>query len=281
MRCAWQEFISILPVWMRESVDKLGKESLQELRLRLGFPPELVTGRGVQYLNRIIAQNDLKFCINVASQYSPWTASTISKGFITAPGGHRIGICGCAVISNGMMCGINAVSSLCLRVSRDFPGIAEKAVVHDGSILIIGRPGCGKTTLLRDLIRQRSTLKEETIAVVDEREEIFPRTQNQICFPHGQHIDILSGCSKSQGIEAVLRNMGPATIAVDEITASEDCAALIQAGWCGVKMLATAHAGNRDDLFKRPVYRPIIESKLFNTLLVMHTDKSWHKESVA
>lgn len=280
MRCAWQAFINVLPVWMRENVDKLGKETLQELRLRVDSPPELITSRGVRYLARSVSKEDLKFCINIASQYSPWSAATISRGFITAPGGHRIGVCGDAVISNGLMRGISTVSSLCLRVSRDFPGIADKAVSCVGSVLIIGKPGCGKTTLLRDLIRQKSTLRNETISVVDEREEIFPRAQDRLCFPVGQHTDVLSGCGKVQGIETVLRNMSPDTIAVDEITATEDCEALMHAGWCGVKLLATAHAGDRQDLFKRPVYRPIIDSKLFDTLLIMHSDKSWHEERI-
>ena len=72
--------------------------------------------------------------------------------------------------------------------------------------------------------------------------------------------------------------MGPDTIAIDEITAYEDCQALLQAGWCGVSLLATAHAGSREDLLRRPVYRPIIESGLFDTLLVLSGDKTWHAE---
>ena len=278
MRCAWQAFINLLPIWMRESVDKQGKDTLQELRLRLNAPPELVTGKGSLWLDRIVSAEDLHFCVNIASRYSPWTASTTQQGFITAPGGHRIGLCGCAVNTNGSLSGIHALTSLCLRVSRDFPGIAEAASGYTGSILIVGKPGSGKTTLLRDIIRQQSDRGQGSIAVVDERQEIFPHTNNRICFPVGRHTDILSGCKKTQGIEAVLRNMGPETIAVDEITAKEDCEALLHAGWCGVRLLATAHAGSRQDLYNRPVYRPIVESSLFDTLLIMQPDKSWKAE---
>jgi stage III sporulation protein AA len=134
--------------------------------------------------------------------------------------------------------------------------------------------------LLRDLIRQKSNQGSGCIAVVDEREEIFPYVHNQPCFSLGKHTDVLSGCSKTQGIEIVLRNMGPDIIAVDEITAAEDCAALLHAGWCGVRLLATAHAGSLKDLLSRPVYQPIIKSCIFDTVLIMNADKTWTAERV-
>lgn len=76
----------------------------------------------------------------------------------------------------------------------------------------------------------------------------------------------------------VLRTMGPKCIAVDEITAAEDCQALIRAGWCGVELLATAHAANLQDLNRRPVYRPLTESGLFEQVIILSRDKSWHME---
>ncbi len=281
MICAWQAFVNLLPVWMREAVDKQCKDDLQELRMRLNSPPELITSHRNFMLDRPVSVEDLQFSVNLATKYSPWSSGTVAKGFITAPGGHRIGLCGKAVVSNGQMCGIRIPSSLCLRIARDFPGIGEKASQYIGSILIIGRPGSGKTTLLRDIIRQRANKTGKCVAVVDEREEVFPQVNNTFCFPTGQHIDILSGCTKTQGIEMLLRNMGPDTIAVDEITAAEDCQAMIHAGWCGVKLLATAHASNVGELYHRPVYKPLIESNLFDTALVIGADKRWHTERIA
>ena len=278
MRCAWQAFINLLPVWMRQNVDKHGKEGLQELRLRLHMPPELIIGKESRLLEREVEAEDLRFVVNVASRYSPWAATTAAQGYITAPGGHRIGLCGSAVVANGNMTGIREPSSLCLRVARDFPGLSESLAKLTGSVLIIGRPGSGKTTFLRDMIRQISDSGTGSIAVVDEREEIFPQWHNQICFSPGKRTDILSGCTKAHGIDAVLRSMGPETIAVDEITAPEDCQALLHAGWCGVRLLATAHAGSRRDLYQRPVYRPIIEHRLFETVVILQQDKSWRME---
>jgi stage III sporulation protein AA len=215
---------------------------------------------------------DILTCINTASRYSPWAAGTISQGFLTAPGGHRIGICGEAVIKGGHMAGIRRITSLNIRVARDITGIAE-GIPTDGSVLIVGAPGRGKTTLLRDLVRVISNDGGQ-VSVVDERCELFPGDD---FFP-GVCTDILSGCGKREGITAVLRSMGPEWIAVDEITDVQDCEALLQAGWCGVKLLATAHADSVEDLKKRDAYRNLLESGLFRTVVVMKPDRRWELE---
>ncbi len=278
MRCAWQAYLNLLPHRIRSTVDRLGKDSLLELRLRLGQPSELVMIHGSQWLDDICTESDLNFCINAASNYSPWNAATVAQGYLTGAGGHRIGICGQASVKEGSMSGITGATSVCLRVARDFQGIAEKAAALSGSILILGPPGSGKTTFLRDLIRQRSNAGREFISVVDEKGELFPSVQKQFYFSPGKHTDILTGCPKVSGIHTVLRNMGPDTIAVDEITAQEDCLALQHAGWCGVKLLATAHASSAEDLCRRPIYKPLAESKLFDHYIVLQRDKSWKLE---
>lgn len=275
MKCAWKELLAILPPWCRSEVDTLGRDSLQELRLRLDLPPELIRSNGSVKLKRSVKQEDLSYIVNTASRYSPWAAATAAQGYITAPGGHRIGLCGQAVVQCGEMAGMRQATSLCIRVARDLPGIAGKLSCGSGSVLIIGRPGSGKTTLLRDLIRQRSEAGIGSIAVVDERGELFPGGTN---FATGSRTDVLTGCGKGQGIEMMLRTMGPSTIAVDEITSEKDCEALIKAGWCGVALLATAHASCKEDLYSRPVYKPLVNSHLFDTLIVLRPDKSWKAE---
>lgn len=275
MICAWNELLVLLPSWLRRDVDERGKEKLLELRLRLGQGPELVTQSGSVWLPKQITEEDLSFCFNAASHYSPWNAATAAQGYLTAPGGHRIGVCGETVAQNGVITGIRRISSLCIRVARDFPGIASKAASETGSMLILGRPGSGKTTLLRDLIRQISEYGRGSVAVVDERGELFPVSHGRSCFPTGKRTDILSGCKKADGIDAVLRTMGPSAIAVDEITAEADCEALLRAGWCGVRLLATAHAAGLKDLYSRPVYRKLVEYRLFERAMILKPDKSW------
>ncbi len=280
MRCAWHEYLKLLPVWLRKEVDDSTREDLQELRLRIGQPPILICNKRSIILERTAVGEDLNYVINTASQYSPWSASTISRGYITASGGHRIGICGEAVVHNGVVTGIKTVTSLCIRVARDFPDIARDAVKHKGSILIIGPPCSGKTTLLRDLIRQRSNEEKGSVAVMDERGEIFPIVNGTPCYFSGKNTDILTGCSKQQGIDMLLRTMGPSCIAVDEITEETDCHSLLNAGWSGVTLLATAHATQKSDLFSRPIYKPLVANHLFDMLLVLQPDKTWKSERI-
>lgn len=270
MRCAWGSLLGILPMWLRQDVDRLGKDTLQELRLRTGAPPELVLSGGIHRLSKNISKEDLHFCVNTASRYSPWTAATAAQGYITAPGGHRIGLCGEAACKDGIVTAIREIHSINIRVARDFPGIGKSAQIF-GSGLILGAPGWGKTTLLRDIARNLA--ETETVAVVDERGELFPEG-----FRRGLRMDVLTGCPKAVGIDMVLRAMGPACIAVDEITAAADTEALLQAVGCGVRLLATAHASGIKDLRSRPVYKPLLDYGIFQTILVLHPDKSFYTE---
>ena len=280
MKCAWQAFLNLLPHWMRQEVDQHWKETLQELHMRIGRNPEICAKSGRQKLQMYVSKEDVSFVINAASEYSPWAAKTLAKGYLTAQGGHRIGVCGVATIADGTMRGITQPTSLCLRVARDIEGISPIPADIKDSLLIIGAPGSGKTTLLRDLVRAKSNTEQGNISVVDEREELFALFKGQACFDAGEHTDILSGCSKAEGIEAVLRSMNPRWIAVDEITEKSDCEALLQAGWCGVNLMATAHAGSLQDFLTRPVYKPLVECKLFSTVLVLRMDKSWKMERI-
>lgn len=275
MKCAWQELLAVLPPLLRPEVDRFGKDTMEELRLRKGQAPELVCSSGNVRLPMKVTEQDLQFAINMASKYSPWLAETMYQGYLTAPGGHRIGICGDAVMKNGQMTGIRNPTSLCVRVARDFPGTVRDQRLLSGSVLIIGRPGSGKTTFLRDLIRQRSDAGPGSVAVVDQRAEIFPDASN---FDIGQRTDVMIGCNKKEGLEALLRTMGPETVAVDEITSETDCEGLLHASWCGVSLIATAHAGSKDDLYKRPVYKPLISGNIFDMLVILQKDKSFKAE---
>ena len=274
MTCAWTNFLNVIPQRIRADTDRLGKQDLQELRLRTGKPPQLVTSSGIKWLNGDVTEEELRFVINMASRYSPWSAQTARNGYITAPGGHRIGISGEYGDQAGS--GFRKLSSLCIRVARDLPGIARRIPPDIRSCLLIGPPGSGKTTLLRDLIR-RISAEGPCVCVVDERGELFPPEAG---FDTGPSTDIYTGCSKGQGIMMALKTMGPQWIAVDEITEEIDRDALISAFGCGVRLLATAHAGDLRDLNDRPLYRPLKECRIFDTIVILQQDKSYRMERI-
>lgn len=275
MDCAWAQLLAVLPPSVRAEVDRQGRETLQEIRLRRDLPTVLEKSDGKIRLSHTATRSDLEYVVNMACRYSPWTAASMAQGFITVSGGHRIGLCGQALVRERKMSGLSTLTSVNIRVARDFAGIGAPLGAYRGSMLLLGPPGSGKTTLLRDLVRQRSA--RENVSVVDERGEIFPPAAN---FYPGVGTDVLSGCGKEEGIETVLRTMTPACIAVDEITAQSDCTALIRAGKCGVQILATAHAKSVADLCGRPIYAQLLNSKLFDTAVVLRSDKSWRTERI-
>lgn len=129
MMCAWKQLLSVLPPRLRPEVDRLGKNALQELRLRLGMPPELVLSGESRWLGCCVSREDLNYCINAASRYSPWAAATTAQGYLTAPGGHRIGLCGEVVCKDGIVTGIREISSLCIRTP--YPCAPVKSPGHD------------------------------------------------------------------------------------------------------------------------------------------------------
>lgn len=271
MQCDWESFLTVLPGWMRCRVDELGKETLQELRLRLNSPPELVLRGRVWELNRAVTREDLQFCINAASGYSPWSVESCAEGYLTLAGGHRMGLCGESIVREGRVIGFRSLDSLCIRVARDIQGAAPEDCASLGSILILGAPGWGKTTLLRCVAREIA--REQCVSVVDERKELFPTG-----FHRGRRMDVLTGCGKEMGINMVLRTMSPDYIAVDEITAEADTVALLRATGCGVKLLATAHAAGKKDLLTRPCYRMLLTEQIFETVLILNKDKSYRRE---
>ena len=254
-----QQLLSILPQRLRGADFR----EVKELRLRLGQRPRLDS----RELEGAVTADELRYIVNAASRYSPWSAKSIAEGYITAPGGHRIGLCG-----EGAGETLGEITSLCIRIARDYGGIAA-GLPMEGNLLILGAPGSGKTTLLRDYIRHRA--RRCAVSVVDERREIFPEG-----FDRSGNLDVLSGVPKGQGMEMVLRSMSPRVIALDEITSADDCAALIRAAWCGVDLVATAHASSLKDLRERQVYRPLLETGLFSTVAVLDKAQSWHIREV-
>ena len=165
-----------------------------------------------------------------------------------------------------------------LRVASERKGfslpVARYLWTHPGSVLLVGPPGSGKTTLLRDLIFQISSGYGWRISVCDERMELSAPYNGVPQFSLGSTTDILCGAGKEEGIEMLLRTMNPQWIAVDEITSEKDVDAIHRGAYCGCRFLATAHAFTEDELNIRPVYRLLMEARVFQTVVIIGRDRN-------
>lgn len=180
-----------------------------------------------------------------------------------------MGVCGEVVWENNAIHSLRNFSSISIRIAHEHKGIGT---IPSRSTLILGPPGCGKTTLLRDCVRLLSDADECRVALLDERGEIAACRDGVPGFDVGGHTDILTGCQKATGIIMLLRTMNPQWIAVDEITREEDIRAMVQASYCGVRLLATAHADSLQDLQRRPIYRELMEQKVFEDYLLFQRE---------
>lgn len=259
---------------------------IEEIRIRVNKPIIIYKNKTeiVMSASYNPTSDDIMATLELMSDYSLYALEEeIKNGYLTLQGGHRVGITGKAVIDNGQIKTLKNINGLNIRISHQIIGCANNLVdyIYDGTkvfhTLIVSPPRCGKTTLLRDIIRNLSNgtklKKGLTVGVVDERSEIagcykgIP--QNDI----GVRTDILDACPKVEGIMLLLRSMSPEIIAVDEIGKTEDLYAIEEILNSGIKIICTVHGKTLDDLNKKPVLNQLISKKIFERIIVLNRSK--------
>ena len=284
---------AVLPNRLRRralAVSTEWKEQTEELRLRVGRALSLLLPEGEMDLPETVTGEDLEILCDFASEFSRYASmETLRQGFLPAKGGLRIGLCGTTVMKNGEPTNLKDISSAVIRIEREKKGIAvplAEGLFQDGvfqSTLILSPPGGGKTTLLRDLVRTLSEEKAQRIARIGERSEVAVTYRGRPQMGSGAHTDVLDGCPKSIGIPMVLRAMNPQIIAVDEITVRQDLQAIAQAAGCGVALLATIHGQSVEELTQKPLYRELLEQRVFrNVIRISHdgAERSYRTEQL-
>ncbi len=267
-------------------------EQIQEIRLRVNAPLLILSDNQEYYLtpeghvtkeNRngyMVGRQDLKETLEYISNYSLYAfEEEIRQGFITIQGGHRIGLAGKVVGDGSSIRSMKFISFLNVRLSHQVRGCADSVLpylYYQGKFvhtLILSPPRCGKTTLLRDLIRQISNGNPYgegmTVGVVDERSELGACYQGVPQNDLGIRTDILDCCPKALGMMMLIRSMSPQVIAVDEIGSREDLEAMEYAMNCGCQMIASVHGRSLEEIRQKPVLKNMMEQKWFGRYIVL------------
>lgn len=269
--------------------------NVTEIRIRVNQPLLLVTGNQdimvadtgpetnpaqVYYSTR---QDLLRIfqvmCKNSVYAFEP----ELQQGYLTIPGGHRVGLAGQVAVVDGTIKTLTHISSLNIRLARSIPDCAKPIMpfVIDRfnkriyNALFISPPRCGKTTILRDLIRQLSNgnanlgIPGVQIGLVDERSEIAACENGIPSIDLGPRVDVLDACPKAKGLLMLIRSMAPEVVATDEIGRAEDVAAVQEAIHAGVSVITTVHSRTIHDLYERPYIGELVKHKTFDRYIIL------------
>lgn len=263
-------------------LDSTVKEKTEEIRLRKGSPIALnVAGKTVfvrengqvsYYMSRDLPKadsSDLEECYRFLCGNSVYAhTEELKKGYVLMKNGCRAGVCG-TLTENGYMTDITSVN---IRIARQIFGAADSIInqYSGGGLLIAGPPGSGKTTVLRDFVRQLSNGgcgEHKKICVIDSRGEISGSADLGPC------TDVLITADKGTGTQIALRTMNPDIIAFDEIGTGDELNKVMESFYSGVDIITTAHIGSVCELKNRKVTSMLINSGAIEKIAVLPQTK--------
>lgn len=293
-----KDILQIFSKGIREKLEKAVADFdyVQEIRMRIGGPLLMVYKNKEVFISRYggitesreeayaAVRKDIRETVECISSYSLYAfEDELRQGFITIQGGHRVGLAGKTVTEGMNIKTMKFISFINIRLAHEVKGCADKVLpfLYCGqgeqadiyNTMIISPPRCGKTTLLRDIIRQVSDGREKcrglTAAVVDERSEIAACYQGEPQNDVGMRTDVLDCCPKAEGMMMMIRTMSPEIVAVDEIGSREEMEAIRYASGCGCRLVAAVHGESLEDIKRKPVLREIFEDKIFQRYILL------------
>lgn len=264
-------------------------ERIEEIRIRNSKKIYVKLINDYLTINYIVKTEDILETMQLISENSIYSyQNQICNGYITIKGGHRVGITGNVAIEDNKVININYIYSLNFRIAKEITGVSNEIIKYiynpqEGIIyntLIVGKPASGKTTLLRDLIRNISSggtnrntnglIREPfNVSVVDERSEISAMYKGIPQNDLGERVDILENIPKVLGIKLMIRSMAPDVIVADEIGGVGDTEVINYAICSGVKGIFTAHGDSLESLCKNPEISNLINMNLLERIIIL------------
>lgn len=276
--------INILPQSLKRYMYTINLDEAEEIRMIQGKPMYIrypdgdyfITQKGIlsrDSKNGLCIQkkhiDEMLEKITRSSLYS--VKDEIKNGYVTIKGGHRVGIAGTAVTDRDNVEFIKNISTMTIRIATEIIGVSDCIIgdICDGEILntlIVSPPGCGKTTLLRDIVRNISNMGY-CVAIADERCEVAAMCNGESAFELGDRTAVLENCPKQFAMTTLLRSMSPDVIVTDELGEDKDAQAVAKIINSGVGVIATAHGKNTEQLRKKQVFVELLP--MFDVIITL------------